>query len=178
MMWVWLRRICAFSLAALIGWAATVWLTPRFILTIAHHRMAGLAGGVNQIAHLPQVTPQNQTIVRPAPDLLYSACAYDLSDGPVAVTVGATPGYWSASFFDAATNNFTTTNSHTYGEGRTQFQLDTKPAPEHDMAYHVVSPTRKGVVLIRRRIASQTQLLKLRQAQAGDACAPAAPPAP
>lgn len=167
-MGLWLRRVSVFILAAIIGWVATIWLTPRIILSIAHGRMADVAGGTNQIAHMPPVTAQNQTIVRPAPDLLYSACAYDLSDGPIALTVGATDGYWSASFFDAATNNFATLNSHDFGQGRTEFRFDSNPGMRSDIDLR--SPTRKGVILIRRRIASAEQLIDQRAAQAGDAC--------
>ena len=50
-------------------------------------------------------TPANQPVVRPSPDLAYSSCPYDLSDGPVLVKVVPVPGrYSSLSIFDARTD--------------------------------------------------------------------------
>ena len=46
-------------------------------------------------------------VVRPSPDLLYSACPFDLSKGPLKITAHVPHStYWSVSGFDAATNNF------------------------------------------------------------------------
>jgi uncharacterized membrane protein len=50
-------------------------------------------------------TPERQPVVRPSPDLAYSSCPYDLSDGPIAIDVAPVPGrYSSLSIFDAATD--------------------------------------------------------------------------
>lgn len=53
----------------------------------------------------PRVTPESQTIVRASPDLAYSICLIDLSEGPVAVSVPTWPEYGSLSVFDARTDN-------------------------------------------------------------------------
>jgi len=50
-------------------------------------------------------TAERQPIVRPSPDLLYSSCVFDVSDGPVLVRGEPIPGhYWSISIFDGRTD--------------------------------------------------------------------------
>ena len=50
-------------------------------------------------------TPANQPIVRPSPDLAYSSCPFDLSAGPVLITMVPVAGrYSSLSVFDARTD--------------------------------------------------------------------------
>lgn len=50
-------------------------------------------------------TADNQSIVRPSPDLSYSTCLFDVTNGPVLVDVTPVPGrYWSVSVFDARTD--------------------------------------------------------------------------
>jgi uncharacterized membrane protein len=48
------------------------------------------AGGANHFLHSMRTTPQSQTVVRPSPDLAYSACSIDVSNGPVKVVVNRT----------------------------------------------------------------------------------------
>jgi len=61
--------------------------------------------GLNKMRYNALATPENQPVVRPSPDLAYAACAYDLTDGPVEVTMTPVPGrYSSLSVFDARTD--------------------------------------------------------------------------
>jgi uncharacterized membrane protein len=62
-------------------------------------------GGVNRFTHGPMATDRSRVIVRPSPDLAYSSCPFDLSDGPVAIDVAPAPApYWSLSVFDGRTD--------------------------------------------------------------------------
>lgn len=83
---------------------AAVGAAPRLIMGEALRRIAETAGGWNRISHAPPVTPQSQQIVRSSPDLAYSTCALDLSEGPVRITVNPSPGYWSAAIYGADTD--------------------------------------------------------------------------
>jgi uncharacterized membrane protein len=62
-------------------------------------------GAMNAFTHAPLVRADVRTIVRPSPDLLYSSCPFDLSDGPIEVTAVPIPDrYSSISVFDARTD--------------------------------------------------------------------------
>lgn len=74
------------------------------LMHVAIDRFARI-GGLNHMAHGNLATPERQPVVRPSPDLAYSACPYDLSAGPLAIDVVPVPGrYSSLSIFDAATD--------------------------------------------------------------------------
>ncbi len=78
---------------------------PGYIMGKARSRFldAGLPAQSWQMS--PRVTPQTQTIVRPAPDLAYAICLIDLSGGQVTLSVPTWPEYGSLSVFDSHTDN-------------------------------------------------------------------------
>lgn len=138
-----IRRLAAYLLAAVLGGAVGIGSALG---------MAGLLPGASPLAFgnvdVPQrVTPQTQSVVRSSPDLYYALCRYDLSDpdAQVSLRVADWPGYQSLSFFDAGTENFATLR----GAGKliAARLLPPGSAPE---AGATVSPTAKGVILIRR----------------------------
>ncbi len=89
---------------AALAYQATLLATP-FALMRAAAAKAGTGLPVNQFRHGPMTTADNQTIVRPSPDLSYSLCVFDVSKRPVLVRVEPVPGrYWSVSIFDARTD--------------------------------------------------------------------------
>ena len=80
-----------------------IWAIPYALMNVAIERLG--QGGVNTMSYGNLATPQRQPVVRPSPDLAYSSCPYDLSDGPIAIDVAPVPGrYSSLSIFDAATD--------------------------------------------------------------------------
>lgn len=90
--------------AAALAYQATLLATP-FALMRAAAAKAGTGLPVNQFRHGPMTTAANQTIVRPSPDLAYSLCVFDLSNGPVLVRAEPVADhYWSVSVFDARTD--------------------------------------------------------------------------
>jgi uncharacterized membrane protein len=104
MMRRWIFPILAGGLVAFVANQATLLATP-YALMYAALQKVGARGSVNQFAFAPMATADNQTIVRPSPDLAYSTCAFDVSKGPVLVDVMPVPGrYWSVSIFDARTD--------------------------------------------------------------------------
>lgn len=79
--------------AVVIGCAvhvATIVVIPQAIMRVVLRGAAANAGGVNHFLHSPRTTPQSQTVVRPSPDLAYSACSIDVSRGPVEVAINRT----------------------------------------------------------------------------------------
>lgn len=88
--------------AAATMWAAILYL-PYGLMDIAMNRLG--QGGINSMSHGNLATPERQPVVRPSPDLAYSSCPYDLSQGPLAIDVVPVRGrYSSLSLFDAATD--------------------------------------------------------------------------
>ena len=88
--------------AAAATWAA-IGAIPYGLMKIAADRLG--QGGVNTMSYGNLATPARQPVVRPSPDLAYSSCPYNISDGPIAIDVTPVPDrYSSLSIFDAATD--------------------------------------------------------------------------
>jgi uncharacterized membrane protein len=87
------------------AYVATLIATPFVLMRIAEARV-GAQAGVNHFAFGPMTTAQNQTIIRPSPDLSYSICVFQIpEEGYVLIEVAPVPGhYWSVSVFDARTD--------------------------------------------------------------------------
>lgn len=95
----------------------------------------------------PRNTPQTQTVVRPSPDLANSICLFDLDKTEqVNIRAGAWDKVGSVSFFDARTNNFATIRLDANNE--TRLILRKKGMGKSDD--RIISPTSKGLILIRR----------------------------
>ncbi|WP_295444266.1 DUF1254 domain-containing protein [Sphingorhabdus sp. EL138] len=104
MMRRWIFPILAGGLIAFGAFQATLLATPYALMQAALMKV-GKQGAANQFAFAAMTTADNQTIVRPSPDLSYSTCVFDVSKGPVLVDVQPVPGhYWSVSIFDARTD--------------------------------------------------------------------------
>lgn len=107
--------------AVVLGFCAywlTLALTPRVLMTLAMGRISASGGGTNHMAHAPLATDTARTVVRPSPDLAYSACPIDLNQGPVRIhaeLAGTQTPYWSLSVFDAQTNAVFVRNSRESG---------------------------------------------------------------
>ncbi|MEH3099057.1 DUF1254 domain-containing protein [Sphingomonas adhaesiva] len=100
----WMGPALLALVVALVACQATLRRTPDVLMAAAERRLAK-AGGVNAFAHTPLATSRSRAVVRPSPDLAYSACVFDLSKGPVTVDVAPVPArYWSLSVFDARTD--------------------------------------------------------------------------
>jgi uncharacterized membrane protein len=122
---------------------------PRGVMAVAGPRISDQAGGDNRWLHAPPVTSENQQVVRSSPDLAYSACRFDLSDGPVRISAPGWDSVWSLSLYDARTDNIAAIDDR---EGAdvlvgTADQVDGLETP--DGVEVVVSPDTTGVALLR-----------------------------
>lgn len=103
----WVVPMLVGAVAAAVAWQGTLVATPFVLMKAAMKKIGQSAsnGRANVFAFGPMATADRQPIVRPSPDLLYSTCVFDLSQGPVLVRVEPVPGhYWSLSIFDARTD--------------------------------------------------------------------------
>ena len=114
-------------------------------------------GGVN--VALPSARPDAsaRTVVRLSPDLLYTACVFDLRERPLRVTAPGPDSYFSISGFAADTSNFFAFNDRTAdigADGQRSLDLvltdgdrpvDTVPTG----ARVIAAPSARGVILFR-----------------------------
>lgn len=147
--WLWWGLVVA--VVAVASHAAVALATPRVIMRVAEDRIADQSGGVNRWLHAPRSTPQNQQVVRSSPDLAYSACAWDVSDGPVLLTAPAWDDYWSLTIYDARTDNVLVRNDRTSAAGASILLVPSGgwSGDVPDSAEVVRAPSIRGVALLR-----------------------------
>lgn len=155
-----IRWLIAVIAIAAITHAALLYFGPSLIMARVLGRMTERAG-YNAMVHPPRPNAANNTIVRSSPDLLYSACAYDLSAGPVRISAEVPPDtYWSMSFYDLNTNNYRVINDGQATAGAVLIVLrrDGENGLPPAGAEVITSPTERGVILIRTLINDETRL--------------------
>jgi uncharacterized membrane protein len=110
----WIALVAGLSAAIHVAVIASI---PGTLMRLAINRITESAG-VNVIQHAPLVDAESRVIVRPSPDLAYSVCAFDLTEGPVELSVRPVNSpYWSVSVYDSSTNAvFVRNDEDTAGE--------------------------------------------------------------
>ncbi|MBW1880104.1 MAG: DUF1254 domain-containing protein [Deltaproteobacteria bacterium] len=128
----------------------------------------------NRVHHGPLVTAETRDVVRPSPDLLYSACPFDLSDGPLQVTARVPDSYFSISAFADDTDNFFVLNDQQIETVNVAIVLVTK-----DQDYTakpaervVIAPSVEGVVIFRMLIEDRNALDEVFEIQRQADCRP------
>lgn len=157
--------VCA--ACALGAHAATLHLAPGVIMDRAMQALAARGVALHRFTAPQRVTPQSQSVVRSSPDLYYALCRYDLGTAGAAlrVTMAAWPDYQSLSFFDARTDNFATLRGT--GKAVAVRLLAPGSAPQPGA---IISPTPKGVILIRRLAPDEVRFAAAASAAKDDAC--------
>ena len=123
--------------------------------------------GINVALPSPRANSDARTVVRPSPDLLYTACVFALSHGPLHITTPVPDSYSSVSGFGANSNNFFAVNDHnavTDATGHKHLDLllsrdAATPVPAG--ARHIVAPSDRGLILFRTLITNDTALQEL-----------------
>lgn len=155
-----------FVLGLAVGLGITLTVMPGVIMSRAMDRIEAFDDETVSVRHAAPVTAENQTIVRASPDILYSVCLFDLSDGPLRIDAPwpADGNYASVSFYDANTNNFAVASDRDSETGSTSMALgkwnDRATAPDlrQGADLQVNAPTRTGLILYRRVIDANTDL--------------------
>jgi len=164
----WLAPLLVAIVFAAASHAAVLHFAPSVIMGRALDKMAARGTPVNGFSLGPRTTPQTQTVVRPSPDMAYSACRFDLTRAPrgLRVRMNASPGYASLSFFDSATNNFLIVR----GEGATREVVLLAPGSSTTIPDTAVAPTNTGVILIRRLAPTAADYEAVVKLAKGDRC--------
>lgn len=162
-----------YVLAALAIAAAThlavIHAVPRVLMGAAIERLSN--GRYNAWRVADRVTPLSRAIVRPSPDFAYSACPYDLADGPVVISVSPWESYWSLSLYAANSDNFFVIDDRD-ARGGAEITL-VRPGSSHpgDSSLVVESPSRRGIALIRRLAPTLEQYNHAAAVARSDICA-------
>lgn len=166
----WILPLLVGVVVALATYQVTLVATPRFLMSAALSRV-GQAGGVNVLRHPPLATAESRAIVRPSPDLAYSTCLFDLSDGPVVLRVNAVPApYWSLSVFDARTDTvFVRNNRDTGGRPiRIAIARQGQAPPEGIETIRVDGD--RGIALIRILVERRAEYPEIDRARRASSC--------
>ncbi|MDP9142770.1 MAG: DUF1254 domain-containing protein [Pseudomonadota bacterium] len=132
--------------------------------------------GINIALPAPRADADSTTVVRPSPDLLYTACVFDLSKGPVHITAPVPDGYLSISGFAADTSNFFAVNDRDAEQDAglprsLDLWITHHSASAPEAAQRTVSaPTRRGLVLFRTLVQDRSVDRALAQIRAAQRC--------
>ncbi|MFN3864141.1 MAG: DUF1254 domain-containing protein [Erythrobacter sp.] len=163
----WLGPLALMLITALASHAATLHFAPALIMDRAMDALAARGVALHRFTVPQRITPQTQTVVRSSPDLYYALCRYDLANPgmQLVVQMGDWPDYQSLAFFAAQTDNFATIR----GTGRA-VAVRLLPPGSPPEAGAIVSPTARGVVLIRRLAPSAERFAAAAAAGKADRC--------
>lgn len=155
---------------AVVTHVATVLVAPYLLMDAAMARISKVSGP-NRWTHPQRTSEKSRRVVRPSPDLAYSACVYDLADGPVHVTASAWDDYMSVSVFEHNSDNIFVINDRQAPNG-VDLVIVPEGAPHPAGAAQVVeSPSRRGIVLQRRVAPTQQRWEAANAARQHDICA-------
>ena len=153
---LWFYRILTLSATVVIVHLLAVWAAPRLIMRVVMHGpVAQTLNMQNQAAFPPPVTASSRSIVLPSPDLLYSVCVFDVSQGPVRVTAAPQlSSYWSIALYAANSDNFFVVNDRSAGAKPVDLWLVSERGNEAAQGIPpgsqvVVSPSTRGFLLMR-----------------------------
>src|SRR6476646_12082226 len=164
---------------------ATVIILPRTATQDAYSRLASIAP-VNTMVALPLPTPEKAAMPFMDPAFASAVCRYDLSQGPLKLTVPVSPAYTSVSFYTRFDVAYYAINDR--AAGRRVIELDLMTRAQHDLVPEdeeitaadrliVESPTPTGIIAI-RAMSPEPGLMRVAQgAVAASKCPTQAEPA-
>jgi len=147
---------------------------PKRVMSTIEDRIVAAAGGWNACSHNQTYGPRRNAARRANPDSIISSMAYDLADGPVRISGETWPRYWSLSFYQQNSDNFFVVNDVELADETFDFVLALDGQSTDALEGEVVrSPTAKGIMLIRRFAADESDMPGIIENQNGMYCAPA-----
>ncbi|MGB6349305.1 MAG: DUF1254 domain-containing protein [Pseudolabrys sp.] len=153
----WLLLIFGGALLGGIVHLATVIILPRTATQDAYARLTPVAP-VNSVVTLPVPSPDKAVMPFMDPAFASAVCRYDLSKGPLKLTVPVSPAYTSVSFYTHYDVAYYAINDR--AAGRRVIELDLMTSSQHDQVPEdeevtaadrliVESPTVTGLIAIR-----------------------------
>ncbi|MBK6702928.1 MAG: DUF1254 domain-containing protein [Caulobacteraceae bacterium] len=164
----------ALIIAAIVHFAAII-AVPRVLMNVAMQRFGEDGDNVWHLAE--RITVASQKIVRSSPDFAYSACVYDLSNGPVVIAAAPWDEYWSLSLYGDNTDNFFVIDDREAHHGA-EITLIKRGTPHPDGASMIVeSPSTRGIALMRRLAPTASTYSAAADVAREDVCAAVVQPA-
>jgi uncharacterized membrane protein len=157
---------------------ATVLILPNLASQDAYSRLAPIAP-INAVAPLPPPSAQSSPIPFLDPAFAMAVCRYDLTDGPIKLSVPVSPAYTSVSFYTRSEVAYYAINDRAAGRRVIELDLMTGeqrgdlPGDEEVTAADrliVESPTTTGLIIIKALAPEQGLLPAARGALAGARC--------
>lgn len=164
----WGKYVLAALAIAVATHFAIIHATPRVLMGVAIERLG--AGGANLWRFADRVTPLSRAIVRPSPDFAYSACVYDLSQGPLTMRVARWDAYWSLSLYGDNSDNYFVVDDREARNGVEITLVRRGHRPPDGAARVIESPSSRGIALIRRLAPTLDDYNAARAVSQGDAC--------
>lgn len=153
---LWFYRGLTLLATAILVHVAAVWAAPRLIMQVLlNGPTAKTLDMRNKAAFPPPVSASSRDIVLPSPDLLYSVCVFDVSQGPVRVTAHPQlKNYWSIALYAANSDNFFVINDRKAGDKPVDLWLVSEGANQEGQKVPegssvVVTPSKQGFLLMR-----------------------------
>jgi len=157
---------------------ATVLVLPNLASQDAYSRLAPIAP-INAVAPLPPPSAQSSPIPFLDPAFAMAVCRYDLTDGPIKLSVPVSPAYTSVSFYTRSEVAYYAINDRAAGRRVIELDLMTGeqrgdlPGDEELTAADrliVESPTTTGLIIIKALAPEQGLLPAARSALTGARC--------
>jgi uncharacterized membrane protein len=174
----WLLLLLGGALLGGIVHLATVIILPRTATQDAYSRLERIAP-VNKVTILPDPTPDTATMPFMDPAFANAICRYDLSEGPMKLTVPVSPAYTSVSFYTRYDTAYYAINDRAAGRRVIELDLMTTeqrnqmPEEEDVTAADrliVESPTTTGLIAIRALATEPGLMEKAKAAIAAAQC--------
>ena len=146
---------------------------PKTVMANIEGRIIKGAGGWNACYHNRTFGPRKNAARRANPDSIISSMAYDLSKGPVRVSGSIWPRYWSLSLYQQNSDNYFVINDQQIQQSKFDFVIIQKGQIVIDInATPITSPTEKGIMLIRRFAAQESDMPAIIENQDAMYCGP------
>jgi uncharacterized membrane protein len=154
-----MRRIYQISVALICfvsGFSGALAILPKAITWYALREVSGQGVYINEWVFEPRITSASRSIVQPGPDIVYTACVYDLSDHPVEITIPEYDEYVSVSVFDDVGRNVFTIGDRDL-HPPIRLLLVNRASPNSQSTGAVIVPTTQRGIVFERRIASTAE---------------------
>jgi len=139
------KCVIIFLLFAILSHIALIYAFP-YIIVISNYLATRDEVRVNEAYHQSPVDASFKKVVMPSPDILYSACVFDLSNSDLLIEARVPKfTYWSASFYSMSTDNFFTINDRAVNESISLILT----AKSDCSGKCVISPSTRGIVIFR-----------------------------
>ncbi len=153
---------------AVLSHFAFVYAYPYIVVTSSYFATKNEVK-VNEAYHQKPIDASFKKVVMPSPDILYSACVYDISKSDLLIKARVPKfTYWSASFYSISTDNFFTINDRMVKGEDITLILTTDKSCKNESC--VISPSDRGIVIFRIFIPDQSMLPSLIEFQKSIEC--------